>query len=126
MAKGQGRPSVEIDKEQFEKLCAMQCTSKEIAGYFSCSHDTIERWVKKTYGMTFSEIFDEKRVGGLISLRRSQFRLAESNAAVAIWLGKQLLGQKDVLTFNNLDDGEEDPLTKSIKASLHKDKGSKE
>lgn len=115
------RPKVEIDKEQFEKLCAMQCTSKEIAGYFQCSHDTIERWVKDNYDKTFIEVFEEKRVGGLISLRRSQFRLAETNAAVAIWLGKQLLGQKDIITFNNLDDTEEDPLTKSIKASLKTD-----
>lgn len=30
-----------------------------------------------------------------MSLRRSQFRIAETNATMAIWLGKQYLGQKD-------------------------------
>ena len=32
---------------------------------------------------------------GKISLRRSQFRLAEKNANMAIWLGKQYLEQPD-------------------------------
>lgn len=115
------RPKIEIDKTQFENLCKMQCTIKEVAGFFECSHDTIERFCKQTYEKTFSEIFDERRASGLISLRRNQFRLAENNAAMAIWLGKQLLGQKDIITFNNLDDREDDPLTQSIKASLGTD-----
>lgn len=32
---------------------------------------------------------------GKISLRRTQFRMAETNVSMAIWLGKQILGQKD-------------------------------
>lgn len=76
-------------------------------------------------GMTFEEAFEEYRVGGLLSLRRNQFQLAEKNAAVAIWLGKQHLGQKDIITYNNLDDTEDDPLTASIKASF-KDKDNDE
>ena len=31
----------------------------------------------------------------MISLRRSQFKLAEKNATMAIWLGKQYLGQRN-------------------------------
>jgi hypothetical protein len=30
-----------------------------------------------------------------MSLRRAQFKLAETNASMAIFLGKQYLGQKD-------------------------------
>ena len=30
-----------------------------------------------------------------MSLRRTQFRTAEKNTAMAIWLGKQYLGQKE-------------------------------
>ena len=45
--------------------------------------------------MTFSEVFAIKRQKGRASLRRGQFRLAEKNAAMAIFLGKQYLGQKD-------------------------------
>lgn len=92
-----GRPAKQIDKKQFENLCSMQCTLEEICGWFEISADTLEKWCKKTYGrdMTFSKVFAIKRAGGKISLRRSQFELAKKNAAMAIWLGKQYLGQTD-------------------------------
>ena len=89
------RPSINIDKEQFEKLCSIQCTINEIAGYFNCSVDTVERWCKKEYKEGFADIYDKKRGLGKISLRRSQFRMAETNPTMAIWLGKQYLGQTD-------------------------------
>lgn len=90
-----GRPRIEIDERQFESLCAIQCTLEEIAGFFHCSSDTIERWCKRTYKMDFAEVFRQKRSGGKISLRRFQFRQAETNPTMAIWLGKQYLGQTD-------------------------------
>ena len=92
-----GRPKIEIDKAKFEKLCGIMCTLEELAGFFDCSEDTIERWVKRTYNMTFAEAYKKLSYQGKISLRRSQFRLAEKNASMAIWLGKQYLGQKDVI-----------------------------
>lgn len=89
------RPRIKIDKEQFEKLCSIQCTQAEIAGYFRCSTDTIERWCLREYEQGFAEVFAQKRSLGKISLRRSQFRMAENNPTMAIWLGKQYLGQTD-------------------------------
>lgn len=95
------RPRKEIDQEQFEKLCAIQCTLKEIAGWFDCSEDTIENWCKRTYTdedgepIGFSEVYKKHSVAGKISLRRFQFKLAEKNTSMAIWLGKQWLGQRD-------------------------------
>lgn len=59
------------------------------------SEDTIERWCKRTYKESFAVVFSKRRVGGKISLRRSQFKLAEKNANMAIWLGKQYLNQRD-------------------------------
>lgn len=90
-----GRPRIEIDKKQFESLCKLQCTKEEIAGFFDCSEDTIENFCKREYKDTFSAVFAKKRQGGRVSLRRSQFKLAEKNAAMAIWLGKQYLGQTE-------------------------------
>ena len=89
------RPQKEIDQTQFEKLCGLQCTQEEIAGWFDCSPDTIENWCKRTYKESFSEVFSKKREAGKISLRRSQWRLAEKSAAMAIFLGKNYLGQSD-------------------------------
>lgn len=89
------RPRKQIDQKQFESLCQLQCTLDEICGFFDCCTDTLESWCKRTYKQGFSEVFKQKRGVGKISLRRSQFRLAEKNANMAIWLGKQYLGQKD-------------------------------
>lgn len=91
-----GRPSIDIDKEAFEKLCALQCTEEEIASWFKCSEETIRRFCKKTYKATFCEVYKRLSANGKISLRRTQFRIAEGgNATMAIWLGKQILGQRD-------------------------------
>lgn len=101
------RPRIEIDKRDFEKLCGIQCTLEEIAGFFSCSEDTIERWCKREYNRGFAEVYAQKRGLGRISLRRAQFRMAETNTSMAIWLGKQYLGQKEqqeVAVSTNIDD----------------------
>ena len=90
-----GRPRINIDKKEFENLCSIQCTKEEIASVFTCSEDTIERWCKREYGESFAVSYKKYAAGGKTSLRRSQFRLAETSASMAIWLGKQYLGQKD-------------------------------
>lgn len=99
-----GRPPIKIKKEDFEKLCALQCTEEEIAGFFDCSIDTINRWCKKEYGESFAETFKKKSSLGKMSLRRYQFRMAEKNPTMAIFLGKQYLGQKEVVESNNSEE----------------------
>lgn len=89
------RPRKEIDQKQFENLCGLQCTKEEICSFFETTDKTLEAWCKRTYGAGFSEVFRQKRGKGKISLRRSQWRLAEKNANMAIWLGKQYLNQRD-------------------------------
>lgn len=91
-----GRPKIKIDKESFEKLCLMHCTLIEIAGFFDCSEDTIERWCVERYKTNFADVYKRKSAKGNISLRRSQFQSAEAgNVTMQIWLGKQWLGQKE-------------------------------
>lgn len=97
------RPHKQIDQKQFENLCGLQCTLEEICGWFSVTDKTLDGWCKRTYGSSFSDVFREKRGAGKISLRRAQFRLAEKNAAMAIFLGKQYLGQKDVVDVTSDD-----------------------
>lgn len=95
-----GRPRKEIDRKEFEKLCGLQCTEEEIASWFDCTVDTIENWCKREYGRKFSEVFSEKRSYGKISLRRTQWQLAEKNASMAIFLGKNYLGQRDAVDMS--------------------------
>lgn len=89
------RPKVEINKNIFENLCGLQCTEREIAAAFDTSEDTVARWCKRTYGKSFAEVFSQKRCKGFISLRRTQWRHAEKSPSMAMFLGKQYLGQRD-------------------------------
>lgn len=114
------RPRKEIDGEQFKKLCAIQCTLAEIAGWFDCSEDTIERWCKRTFGKGFADTFKTHSQSGKISLRRYQFKIAEKNAAMAIFLGKQYLGQKDEPDIN-LASVPDDGFTAAIKGTAADD-----
>ena len=90
-----GRPRIEIDKQLFENLCGLQCTMDEIALCFGCSVDTVAKWTKREYNKTFAEVFEEKKARGKVSLRRLQWKLAKKSAALAIFLGKNYLGQTD-------------------------------
>ena len=97
------RPRKEIDEDLFKKLCGLQCTLPEIAGIFDCSEDTIERWCKRTYNVGFAETFKVYSATGKMSLRRAQFKLAEKSAAMAIFLGKNYLGQRDSIEYEDKD-----------------------
>lgn len=90
-----GRPKKEINKGQFEKLCAIFCTEEDIADFFDCSIDTIKRFCKATYNLSFAQTYKKYSAQGRCSLRRYQFNIAEKNAAMAIFLGKNYLGQTD-------------------------------
>ena len=57
---------------------------------------TLSRWCKRTFGLNFQEYY--KKNGGMamkISLRKNQLKLSEKSAAMAIFLGKNYLGQTD-------------------------------
>lgn len=101
-----GRPRIEIDEEQFKGLCSIQCTLEEISNWFKCSEDTVERWCRRELKLSFADAYKKYSVGGKISLRRYQMKMAEHNATMAIWLGKQYLGQKDQqeITMSSNDD----------------------
>lgn len=110
-----GRPRKKIDIETFKKLCALQCTLREIAGFFDVSEDTIENWCKREFKEGFSDVFKTYSANGLISLRRHQFRLAEKSAAMAIFLGKNYLGQVDAQRIETKNDGSLADLIEGLK-----------
>jgi hypothetical protein len=89
------RPEAKIDFVELEKLCGMQCTDEEIAGFFGVSTRTIER---RRQGRRFREVMERAKAKGRVSVRRSLFRLANAgNIAAAIFLAKNLLGYRDVV-----------------------------
>ena len=95
MAKKMGRPTKEIDWNEFEKLCFFQCSILEMCEWLHVTDKTLQRRVKEQYGETFSLVFEKKRIGGIISLRRNLFKQSEKSAAVAIFLAKNFLGMSD-------------------------------
>lgn len=101
-----GRPVIEIDWEQVEKMAHIQCTQKEICNILGISEDTILRRCQEKYGITFAEYLDQKSAGGKMSLRRKQYTTAMAgNVTMLIWLGKQYLAQKDKLDQDVTTDG---------------------
>lgn len=115
MLKGDTPAQNRIDKRIFENLCGLQCTLLEICDAFDVEDDTLNSWCKATYGTTFSEVFKKKRGKGQISLRRMQWKQAAKNPTMAIWLGKQYLGQKDNLDVKVADMSKVDELLGEIK-----------
>jgi hypothetical protein len=90
------RPKAKIDLTELEKLCVMQCTDAEVAAFLGVSTKTIERRRQLT---KFREVMDQARAKGRVSVRRYLFRLAANgNIAAAIFLAKNLLGYKDVVS----------------------------
>jgi hypothetical protein len=90
------RPLIKIDWADFDKLCGIQCTLSDLASWFDCSEDTIERAVKREKKLGFADYYSQKAGKGKISLRRKQWDLAmKGDKTMLIWLGKQYLGQNE-------------------------------
>lgn len=98
-----GRPPKEFDKELFEQLCGIMCTEEEICGIFKTTDKTLSGWCERTYDLNFSEAYKIYSSRGKLSLRRAQFKLAQKSPAMAIFLGKNYLGQKDYFESDNKD-----------------------
>ena len=97
------RPKKVINQKQFESLCAIQCTQEEICNVLDVTDKTLTRWCNEVYSLSFSEVYEQKRDIGRMSLRRNQFKLAEGgNTTMQIWLGKQVLKQSENPVMDNI------------------------
>lgn len=95
MPKG-GRPRFDFSDKLplVRKLASIQCTDEEIAAGLGCSQDTLARGRKREPDLDAAIL--DGRANGRMSLRRAQYRKAmEGNPAMLIWLGKQVLGQRE-------------------------------
>ena len=82
------RPKKKVDREMLLALAERLMTTSEIAAVLKVSPDTIER-------RYHNELIQGRELGKA-SVRRMQFDAAQKgNVTMLIWLGKQILGQKD-------------------------------
>lgn len=94
-----GRPRFELSDEEFDKLVNMvriQCTQEEICGIYGVTHKTLNEALRRKGEEGFSQFYKKHQDEGRASLRRAQWKAAQNgNPTMLIWLGKQMLGQKD-------------------------------
>ena len=86
-----------IDFEQVKKLCEIQCTLDETAGIVGVDRVSFMKYIDEKTSLTWRGFCQRYGAGGKAALRRAQFKAAldDRNPAMLIWLGKQMLGQKE-------------------------------
>ena len=93
-AKSNGRPPIDIDYEQVERMSEQQCTEYEIAYFLGLTAEGFRQ--RKGKDAELLGALKKGRAVGHSSLRRMQWDKAQDgNTTMQIWLGKQYLGQKD-------------------------------
>jgi hypothetical protein len=92
-----GKPEVEIDPAELEKIARLNCTVAEAASFFGCHKRTLQRYLAEQ--PKFKEAWDRGRRAGRLSLRRLQWRHASGTGAsavqMAIHLSKHWLGESE-------------------------------
>lgn len=124
--KGAGRPFAVIDWKKVGRYLQAQCKTTEIAGLLGIERDTLYNRCLLDNKMEYSAWSALKKAEGLELIRAKQFDTAMAgDRTMLIWLGKQLLGQKDQveqtiqipeLKVQPLNQDEQDRINKSLDA----------
>lgn len=107
--KNVGRPKKEINYKLVESLASIFCTQEEIANIIDVSVRTMQR------DEEFCRVYKKGLDTAKSSLRRKQWKLADNSASMAIFLGKNYLGQRDNIEVAHTDMSKVDELLKEIK-----------
>jgi hypothetical protein len=87
----------QIDTIQLQKLATLGCTNKEMADFFGCSADLLEK--------SYSEFLTKGRAEQKMRLRQLQWKSAQKgNVTMQIFLGKNILGQQDKIEETQLEE----------------------
>ncbi len=97
--KGPMKPMSDKEFDQLVNMIRIQCTAEEICNILNISEDTLGRRIaeRNIEGVkNFADLYKKHQDEGKASLRRSQWKAAQDgNPTMLVWLGKQVLGQKD-------------------------------
>lgn len=93
--------------EQLVNMIRIQCTAQEICEVLGMSEDTLGRRIaeRQIEGVkNFADLYKKHQGEGKASLRRAQWKAAQDgNPTMLVWLGKQVLGQKDKMDHSSTD-----------------------
>jgi hypothetical protein len=96
-----------IDLGVVERAASIGCSKEEVAAVLGIHRDTLHEHIARN--PEIQEALDHGGSKGRATLRRLQWKGAEDgNATMLVWLGKQLLGQKDSIAHTGGDGG---PIT---------------
>lgn len=88
-------PTIQVKARDIEKMGRLQCTYREAAAFLGIRLHQFRSLLASDE--TAAKAWEKGLMMGRISLRRKQFRLASANSSMAIHLGKQYLGQREVV-----------------------------
>lgn len=108
-----GRPLIEIDWVAFDKLISYQTTQEEMAHFFNCSVDTLERACLRERGETFAEIWARKISLGRIRLRKAAIDHIERGTPGWSTVFNRIDDKLHVFPQNSLPTG---PMTRDVTA----------
>ena len=124
---GMGRPKFLWDEKrvaQFNSLMGIDfVTEASVCEVLGCGKSTLQDFVKATYGVTFQQLKKQKRQGMKLKLAGKQYELAmRGSVPMAIWLGKQWLGQSDKMDqkidLTHISDEDLDQKIKDLESKL--------
>lgn len=92
-----------IRVKEIERLGRLKCTQTEAARALNISSKQFKEILQSD--RRARDAWEGGQMNGNISLRRKQMRLASTSAPMAIFLGKQFLGQKDVVVSEHSGPG---------------------
>jgi len=115
-----GRPKSVIDLAVVERGASIGCTREELAALCGVVQSTFYKHLAEDPAV--AEAIDRGVAMGRATLRRAQWKgaVVDGNPTMMIWLGKQLLGQRDTQGLQTLDkDGNPtDPVVPILTVTL--------
>lgn len=95
--------TIKVKTRDIEKMARLQCTHREAAAFLNIRVHQFKSLLAKDEKAR--DAWERGLMMGRIGLRRKQMRLAGANASMAQFLGKNILGQRDVMTNEHTGDG---------------------
>lgn len=97
MAKKTGRPEAQIEKKRLENLMRLRPSLEEAAYQLAVSVSTLQRFIRKTYGVSFDQFRDQKGGETKLKLVETAIKMAieKGNVTMLIFCLKNVAGWKD-------------------------------